>query len=164
MAVRMSVGLENIDSKKKINLSLLRRNTRSRSEKKSGRKAPRAGDYNIMPAPDSMVSLQVVRIMLYINNYHSYQLPANDQPQLYQSQLYSSDNSSQLPADDQSHDQLYANYDHSSPLAGNDQSQLYADDHSSLLPGNDQSAVNTSIQSLKGIIMLASHHDNNESK
>ena len=60
MAVRMSVGLENIDSKKTINLSLLRCNTRSRSEKKSGRKAPRAGDYNVMPAPDSMVSLHQV--------------------------------------------------------------------------------------------------------
>ena len=49
----MSVGLEDMNSKKKINLTQLRRNTRSRADKKSGRKAPRPGDYDIVPAPDA---------------------------------------------------------------------------------------------------------------
>ena len=51
----MSVGLEDMNSKKKINLTQLRRNTRSRADKKSGRKAPRPGD-DIVPAPDACAS------------------------------------------------------------------------------------------------------------
>jgi hypothetical protein len=49
----MSVGLEDADPKKKVNLTLLRRNTRNRAHKKSGRKAPRPGDYDVVPAPDA---------------------------------------------------------------------------------------------------------------
>lgn len=58
MAVRMSIGLhdDDGDAKRKINLTQLRRNTRSRSDKKSGRKAPRTGDYDVLPAPDSAAS------------------------------------------------------------------------------------------------------------
>ena len=52
IAVRMSIGLDDKGSKKKINLTQLRRNTRSRGDRKSGRKAPRPGDYEIIPAPD----------------------------------------------------------------------------------------------------------------
>ena len=59
LAVRMSIGLEDVDSKQKVSLSQLRRNTRSRGDKKSGRKAPRAGDYDIVPAPDSSASTKV---------------------------------------------------------------------------------------------------------
>lgn len=50
----MSIGLDDKKSKKKINLTQLRRNTRCRADKKSGRKAPRPGDYEINPAPDSV--------------------------------------------------------------------------------------------------------------
>ena len=59
LAVRGSVGLEDIDLQRRVNLTQLRRNIRTRREKKSGRKAPRPGDYDIQPAPDShaMVSL-----------------------------------------------------------------------------------------------------------
>ena len=39
----MSIGLEG-SSQKKINLTQLRRNTCSRAERKSGRKAPRPGE------------------------------------------------------------------------------------------------------------------------
>lgn len=53
LAVRMSIGLEDIDAKKTINLTQLRRNVRSRREKKSGRKVPRPGDYEVIPAPDA---------------------------------------------------------------------------------------------------------------
>ena len=60
MAVRMSIGLHNTNSKKKINLTQLRRNTRSRTDKKSGRKAPRAGDYEVVPAPDARHSRDLV--------------------------------------------------------------------------------------------------------
>ena len=53
LAARMSVGLEDVKSKCKVNLTQLRRNTRPRRAKKSGRKAPQPGDYDIAPAPDA---------------------------------------------------------------------------------------------------------------
>lgn len=43
LSVKMSVGIEVHEQTKKVNLTQLRRNTRSRKEKRSGRKAPRAG-------------------------------------------------------------------------------------------------------------------------
>ena len=55
LAVRISIGLDDANSKKKVNLTQLRRNKRSRIEKRSGRKAPRPGDYNIIPAPDASI-------------------------------------------------------------------------------------------------------------
>lgn len=57
LAVKLSVGLEDSEAKRKINLTQLRRNVQSRVEKKSGRKAPRPGDYDIKPAPDACVSV-----------------------------------------------------------------------------------------------------------
>ena len=54
LAVRISVGLEDKGKLKKINLTQLRRNTCSRIDRKSGRKAPRLGDLDINPAPDSI--------------------------------------------------------------------------------------------------------------
>lgn len=56
LAARISVELEDTDSTKKINLTQLRRNTRSQANKKSGRKASRPGDYDIVPAPDACAS------------------------------------------------------------------------------------------------------------
>ena len=56
LAARLSIGLEDGKSKRKINLTQLKRNTRSKRDKKSGRKAPRAGDYEITPAPDANTS------------------------------------------------------------------------------------------------------------
>ena len=56
LAVRMSVGLSDTIAHPKINLTKLRKNTRSRREKKSGRKALRSHDYDVGPAPDSMLS------------------------------------------------------------------------------------------------------------
>ena len=53
LAVRMTVGLKYSQCNKTVNLTQLRRNTRTRREKKSGRKAPRPGDYDIIPAPDA---------------------------------------------------------------------------------------------------------------
>ena len=53
LAARISVGLEPTTSQKKINLTQLRQKTRSRRDKKSGRKAPRPGDYEVIPAPDA---------------------------------------------------------------------------------------------------------------
>ena len=55
LAAKMSIGFDD-DSKtpkKKINLTQLRRNARSRREKKSGRKIPRPGDIDVLPAPDA---------------------------------------------------------------------------------------------------------------
>ena len=59
IAVRMSIGLEDTHSNRKINLTQLRRNTRGRMEKKSCRKAPRPGDYTIVAAPDASISVKV---------------------------------------------------------------------------------------------------------
>ena len=57
LAARTSIGLESTDSQ--ANLTQLRQKTRSRRDKKSGRKVPRPGDYEVVPAPDakSMVCL-----------------------------------------------------------------------------------------------------------
>ncbi len=63
MAVKMSVGLRDKESKKSVNLTQLRRNTRSRMDKRSGRKRPRPGDYDINPAPDSNSLLKVAILM-----------------------------------------------------------------------------------------------------
>ena len=52
IAAKLSIGLES-QSEKKINLTQLRKNIRSRKEKRSGRKRPRPGDCDITPAPDS---------------------------------------------------------------------------------------------------------------
>ena len=60
LAARMSIGLEDNSKQKKINLTQLRRNTRARAEKKSGRKAPRPGDYEVLPAPDAICT-QVIK-------------------------------------------------------------------------------------------------------
>jgi len=59
IAARISIGLQCDDYKKNINLTQLRKNTRSRVEKKSGRKAPRPADYDILAAPDSLTSQEV---------------------------------------------------------------------------------------------------------
>ena len=56
LAIRMSVGLIDPNGKKRINLTQLRRNKRTR---KSGRKIPRVDDYDVIPAPDSMMSQNV---------------------------------------------------------------------------------------------------------
>ena len=53
----MSIGLEDINTRRKINLTELRRNTRSRRDKRSGRKAPRPGDSDVTPAPDAIAAV-----------------------------------------------------------------------------------------------------------
>ena len=56
LAVRMSIGIEDIGSRRKVNLTQLRCNTRSRSQKKSGRKAPRPEDYDVESAPNASIT------------------------------------------------------------------------------------------------------------
>ena len=51
IAAKLSIGMNLQDYTHKVNLSQLRRNTRSKKDKNSGRKRPRCGDYE--PAPDS---------------------------------------------------------------------------------------------------------------
>ena len=54
LAARMSIGLsEEQQPQRRINLTQLRKNSRTRKEKKSGRKQPRPGDCEIVPAPDA---------------------------------------------------------------------------------------------------------------
>jgi len=63
--VRISVGHETTDAKlKKISLSQLRRNTRSKKDKTSGWKKPRTGDYEVVPAPDSITNVSNVGIIV----------------------------------------------------------------------------------------------------
>ena len=52
----MSIGLEDINTIRKINLTELRHNTSSRTDNRSGRKAPRPGDYDVTPAPDAIAA------------------------------------------------------------------------------------------------------------
>ena len=69
IAVQLSLGMEISQERKKVNLSLLKRNTRNKAHKKSGRKRPTPGfvihfhfvvfkkhleDYDTEPAPDSL--------------------------------------------------------------------------------------------------------------
>ena len=56
LAARMSIGMEEKSSHHRVNFTMLRRNTRSKKDKTSGRKRPRVDDYDITPAPDSINS------------------------------------------------------------------------------------------------------------
>jgi len=56
LAAKLSLGLPCKPEGTTINLSQLRRNTRSRKEKKAGRKRPHPTDCTINPAPDSLFS------------------------------------------------------------------------------------------------------------
>ena len=70
IAVKISLGIP-VQKRKKVNLTQLRWNARSKNQKKAGRKRPRlgrlykyyfyyflVGDYDITPAPDSIISQQ----------------------------------------------------------------------------------------------------------
>ena len=54
--------MESDSQKGKINLTQLRRKVHSRTEKKSGRKRPRPGDCDIIPAPDSEVGTEETEV------------------------------------------------------------------------------------------------------
>ena len=65
MAARMSIGQnEQRERLRRLNLTQLRRNTRSRKDKKSGRKRPRPGDLDILPAPDSHAAAEAKTHMI----------------------------------------------------------------------------------------------------
>lgn len=51
--------MEDKSSLHKVNLTMLRKNARSKKDKTSGRKKPRVGDYDITPAPDSLKSTMI---------------------------------------------------------------------------------------------------------
>ena len=59
MAARSSIGLDHGGTEKNINFTQLRKKTRSRLEKNSGRKAPRPEDYDVIAAPDSTATEEV---------------------------------------------------------------------------------------------------------
>ena len=58
LAAKLAIGQKLDDSKKKINLTQLHRNSRSRGSKKSGRIHPHPLDCEVIPAPDAMVPAQ----------------------------------------------------------------------------------------------------------
>ena len=54
LAAKLSIGVTcEAVPKTKLSLTQLRKNSRSSKEKKSGRKRPRPGDYEVCPAPDA---------------------------------------------------------------------------------------------------------------
>ena len=54
LAAKMSLGVnQKQQSQHRVNLTQLRRNAHSRREKSGGRKHPRPGDCDVVPAPDS---------------------------------------------------------------------------------------------------------------
>ena len=59
IAARMSISLDDSKSLRRINL---RCKSRSKRDKKSGRKAPRSGVFDIIPAPDSLQVFYVIMI------------------------------------------------------------------------------------------------------
>ena len=56
LAAKMSIGQTADAQVKVLNLTQLRRNARSRTDKKSGRKRPHPGDYDVQPASDANTS------------------------------------------------------------------------------------------------------------
>ena len=54
LAAKISIGMEDINPCHKVNLTMLRKNVRSKKDKTSGRKRPRVDDYDITAAPDSI--------------------------------------------------------------------------------------------------------------
>ena len=62
IAAKMSIGMDTKDAKGKVNLTQLRKNSRKRVDKKSGRKKPRLNDYDVIPAADSSFALNDSKI------------------------------------------------------------------------------------------------------
>ena len=58
MAAKISIGQHSEDGKKQVNLSQLWKNSRPWSRKRSGRKRPRPGDYDVTAAPDAATKLK----------------------------------------------------------------------------------------------------------
>ena len=77
IAAQLSVGIRSEkEHRKTLNLSQLRKNARTRRDKRSGRKRPRPHDFDIVPAPDARgfshlditeESMEVA--IIYFNNY-----------------------------------------------------------------------------------------------
>ena len=59
LAAKMSIGIEDINSRHKVNLTMLRKNIRSKKDKTSGRKKPQVDDYDITVAPDSIKNTSI---------------------------------------------------------------------------------------------------------
>ena len=68
MAVKMTLGIEDVSQKHNVSLTQLRRNTRSRKDKKSGRKKPRVAD------ADSEYPIRMY-VHMYIRTYMSTRYP-----------------------------------------------------------------------------------------
>lgn len=56
LAAKMALGQKDDHEKRKVNLTQLRKNSRSRNSKKSGRKRPRPEDCDVTAAPDAIVN------------------------------------------------------------------------------------------------------------
>ena len=55
LAAKMAIGRQDDPKQGRINLTQLRKNSRPRNSKTSGRKRPRPGDCDVIPAPDAAV-------------------------------------------------------------------------------------------------------------
>ena len=58
LAAKMGIGSQEDSKPKRINLTQLYKNSRPKSSKTSGRKRPRPGDCDVIPAPDAAVKKQ----------------------------------------------------------------------------------------------------------
>ena len=56
LAVQMSCGINPTKDTRKLNLNRLKKNSRARADKTSGRKRPRKNDLDYTPAPDSIIA------------------------------------------------------------------------------------------------------------
>ena len=59
LSAKISLGIKPEGIQKTLNLSQLKRNARSRKQKKSGRKIPHLDDCEIIPASDSAATLNI---------------------------------------------------------------------------------------------------------
>ena len=70
IAAKLSIGMKVQENYRKVNLTKLRHNTKSKKDKISGRKKPRCGDYE--PAPDSQAAIDSdVKSVSFYNNFLS---------------------------------------------------------------------------------------------
>ena len=58
LAAKMAIGTQEDSKRGTLNLTQLCKNSRPRNSKTSGRKRPRPGDCDIVPAPDAAVKQQ----------------------------------------------------------------------------------------------------------
>jgi len=76
VAAQKAIGLHVEAPRRVLNLTQLRRNKRKRADKTSGRKKPRVGDIDIIPAPDAEIVRDVAPNVKLLNSQYTKQVPS----------------------------------------------------------------------------------------